>query len=258
MKDNCRLSIVFRRLCLKKVFLCFSSKDRFTVVNSVLYHLKRYGVPVWYDYHELTLGDNRIDGNFNNGLNMCNYAVVIISPNMYDCSCGNDELDVIHKRYIEHNIHVFPLFYNVKATELPEKYFWLTNLIYNEINDVSGSLASCRQIVYKIVSDMTTNHSKTSIKEYLSIEDNYIRKMLNVYNHIDDSNHNAKFSILYALYLYMKSIGVTVDKMCSDTAEIIFKETDLNIPYPHKELLIMEKIVTIMLDFDILNNHRKC
>lgn len=47
-----------------KVFLCFSSADRYTIVDSVLYHLKRFHIPVWYDYHELTLGDNRISGKF--------------------------------------------------------------------------------------------------------------------------------------------------------------------------------------------------
>lgn len=244
-------------LDLKKVFLCFSSKDRFTVVNSVLYHLKRYGVPVWYDYHELTLGDNRIEGNFRNGLDFCDYAVVIISPNMYECICGNDELDEIHKRYNEHSIHIFPLFYKIKATEVPKKYSWMTNLIYNEISEDSGTLSPCRQIVYKIVCDMMPKNAKTSIKDYISTEDKYITKMLKVYSHIEDSNHNAKFSILYSLFLYMDSIGITVNRICRKTAERISQETDLNIQYPHKELLIMEKIVMIMLDFATSNSHCK-
>ena len=111
-----------------KIFLCFSSGDRYTAVNSILYNLKHYGVPVWYDYHELTLGDDRIVGNFNEGLNLCDYAVVILSPNMFECKCGNDELEEIQKRYINNTIHIFPLFYNVKANELPARYSWLTSL----------------------------------------------------------------------------------------------------------------------------------
>lgn len=109
-----------------KVFLCFSSGDRYTIVNSILYNLKQFGVPTWYDYHELTLGDDRIICNFANGLNICDYAVVILSPNMFDCKCGNDELDEIRKRYINNTIHIFPLFYNIKASELPTRYSWLT------------------------------------------------------------------------------------------------------------------------------------
>lgn len=224
-------------------------------MNSVLYHLKRYGVPVWYDYHELTLGDNRIEGNFLNGLNLCDYAVVIISPNMYECACGNDELDEIHKRYNEQSIRIFPLFYNVKATEVPNRYCWLTKLIYNEICDDSGTLSPCRQIVYRIICDMKPENSRKNIKDYTPTKNGYINKMLDVYIHIEDSNHNAKFSILYGLYLYMDSIGVTVDKMCKETAERISQETDLNIDHPHKELLIMEIIIMLMLDFATSNSH---
>ena len=100
---------------MKKIFLCFSSGDRYTIVNSVLYHLKKYHMPIWYDYHELTLGDNRIRGNFDLGLDTCNYAVVIISPNMFNCPCGNDELNEIKTRYEKGTIQVFPIFYKVKA-----------------------------------------------------------------------------------------------------------------------------------------------
>ena len=113
------------------VFLCFSSGDRFTITKSVLYHLKRFGINIWYDYHELTLGDNRIIGNFDLGLNKCDYAVVIISKNMFNCKCGNDELQVIKDRFKNKTIKVFPLFYNIDAYSLPNKYKWLTELIYN-------------------------------------------------------------------------------------------------------------------------------
>lgn len=240
---------------MTRVFLCFSSKDRFTVVDSVLYHLKRYGVSVWYDYHELTLGDNRIEGNFINGLNNCNYAVIIISPNMYDCICGNDELNEIHRRHLEKNIHIFPLFYNVTASELPSQYRWLTTLIYNEIDDASGTLFPCRQIVYKLICDMAHNTSKRNLMDYNNTGNQFINKMLSAYQLIDDSNHNAKFSILYALFLYLDTSGVFEDKLCRDVVERISQETDFNINYPHKELLIMEKIVTIMLDSAISDNH---
>ena len=134
----------------------------------------------------------------------------------------------------------------------------MTDLIYNEINDESGTLSPCRQIVYKLFCDMMPDNTKKSIKDYITLENNYINKMLNVYSHIEDSNHNAKFSILYSLFLYLDSNGVTVDKMCRETAERISQETYLNIAYPHKELLIMEKIVMIMLNFAISNSHCKC
>lgn len=106
------------------VFLCFSSGDRETIVQSVLYHLKKYGVSVWYDYHELTLGDDRIHGNFTNGLDLCNYAVIIISPNMFDCNCGNDELNAI-KNVILKNQYIFSHYFII-----------LQHLIYHD--DIDG------------------------------------------------------------------------------------------------------------------------
>ena len=31
-----------------QIFLGFAAKDRYTVAESLLYHLENYGVPVWY------------------------------------------------------------------------------------------------------------------------------------------------------------------------------------------------------------------
>lgn len=42
-----------------QIFLGFAAKDRYTVAESLLYHLENYGVPVWYDRHDLIIGDNR-------------------------------------------------------------------------------------------------------------------------------------------------------------------------------------------------------
>ena len=47
-----------------QIFLGFAAKDRYTVAESLLYHLENYGVPVWYDRHDLIIGDNRQKENF--------------------------------------------------------------------------------------------------------------------------------------------------------------------------------------------------
>ena len=69
---------------------------------------------------------------------------------MFQCKCGNDELDEIKKRYENHTIHIFPIFYEITVSDLPYQYSWLTDLIYNELNQSTGSLATCKQIVYKM------------------------------------------------------------------------------------------------------------
>ena len=125
------------------IFLCFSSKDRYTIAESILYHLRNYGLRVWYDYHILILGDDKIRENILNGVHKSKYVIFILSPNFYDCECGNMELNEIKKLYDANKIHIFPILYNVTAKDLPSEYLWITNLIYNELSQNTESLPTC-------------------------------------------------------------------------------------------------------------------
>lgn len=231
-----------------KVFLCFSSADRYTIVDSVLYHLKKFHIPVWYDYHELTLGDNRMTGNFELGLDLCNYAVVIISPSMFQCRCGNDELDEIKKRYQNHTIHIFPIFYKIKASELPHQYKWLTDLIYNELNQTTGTLATCKQIVYKIVKDKLNTCKIKQLQNFKNSSNDYIYYALNTYLKMDEDNFNARFAILYMIYIYLATKNINISDMNIGIMERLCQISKLNIAFPHKEMLIAENILIILLN----------
>jgi hypothetical protein len=231
-----------------KIFLCFSSVDRYTIVDSILYHLKKFHIPVWYDYHELTLGDNRITGNFEFGLDLCNYAIVIISPAMFQCKCGNDELVEIKRRYQNNTIHVFPIFYEITASDLPDQYKWLTNLIYNELNQTTGSLATCKQIVYQIVKDQLATCKIKHLREFESSSDYYICNALNTYLKTDEDNFNGRFAILYMTYIYLITQNIKISDMHVGIMERLCQITKLNITFPHKEMLIAETILTILLN----------
>lgn len=231
-----------------KIFLCFSSADRYTIVNSVLYHLKKFHIPVWYDYHELTLGDNRMIGNFELGLDLCSYAVVIISPSMFQCKCGNDELDEIHRRYQNNTIHIFPIFYEIKASDLPNQYKWLTDLIYNELNKTTGSLTACKQIVYQIVKDDLNTCKIKQLQKFKKTSDYYIYNALDTYLKTDEDNFNARFTILYMLYVYLVSKNINISEMYIGIMERLCQISQLNISFPHKEMLIAEDILTILLN----------
>ena len=39
------------------VFFCFSGQDRLKYAQSLNFHLKNFGVDVWYDYEQIFLGD---------------------------------------------------------------------------------------------------------------------------------------------------------------------------------------------------------
>lgn len=63
-----------------QIFLGFAAKDRYTVAESLLYHLENYGVPVWYDRHDLIIGDNRQKENFEKGI--IEYNVPLVKTQM--------------------------------------------------------------------------------------------------------------------------------------------------------------------------------
>ena len=77
------------------LFFCFSSKDRHSIVESILFHLTNYGLPVWYDRHKMLLGDERDNKNFDEGVKACNYSIIILSANTIASECANEEIDLI-------------------------------------------------------------------------------------------------------------------------------------------------------------------
>ena len=105
-----------------QIFLGFAAKDRYTVAESLLYHLENYGVPVWYDRHDLIIGDNRQKENFEKGIIESKYAIIIFSENTEDCFCLNEEIDVIYNMHKKEQIRVFPILFNITFEDLPQKY----------------------------------------------------------------------------------------------------------------------------------------
>lgn len=101
------------------MFLCFSSGDRYTVVKSCLYHLKNYGIPVWYDYHELILGDLKKEKNFEHAINSNKYFIIVYSEAFFKSPCALNEEYRIFSQLEERDIVIFPLLYNIKFRELP-------------------------------------------------------------------------------------------------------------------------------------------
>lgn len=50
------------------VFFCFSGQDRLKYAQSLNFHLKNFGVDVWYDYEQIFLGDIGDTVNIEDGL----------------------------------------------------------------------------------------------------------------------------------------------------------------------------------------------
>ena len=236
------------------MFLCFSSGDRYTVVKSCLYHLKNYGIDVWYDYHELNLGDHKREKNFVYAIESNDYYIIIYSKNFFSSPCAIEEEQRIFKEIKRRKIVIFPLLYNIRFTDLPLSYQEkLENLIYNEIDDNTGSLNSVNQIITKILIDKINkleldNTPSLSSKKFTNISDIYIQKLLYFYDNIEKSNFNARISILFSISKY---IEVKFPNRNNEHLHIIlnylFKFTNLNIEFNHKEIIIAELAITLLL-----------
>ncbi len=238
------------------MFMCFSSGDRYTAVKSCLYHLKNFGIPVWYDYHELILGDTKKEKNFEYAIKNNQYFLIIYSDNLFKSPCAIEEEKRIFDELNRRSITIFPLLYNIKFTDLPITYqSKLENYIYNEIDDTKGTLSSINQVITKILIDKInkTTYDKTpTLSDYsiTPLSDGYIKQLIDSYNHISKDNFNSRITMLYCIYYYIKSnYGIKQEiSYVYQTIEYLFTFTKLNIEYNHKELIIAELSVIILLN----------
>ena len=243
------------------MFLCFSSGDRYTVVKSCLYHLKNYGIPVWYDYHELILGDLKKDKNYEYAINSNKYFIIIYSAAFFQSPCALNEEERIFSQFKERDIVVFPLLYNIKFDELPLVYQnKLENLIYNEIDDISGCINSINQIVTKYLIDKLSipSTAKTpTLYDYdaSGTNDLYIQELMRDYINIASDNFNARIALLSCLFKYIENQTELPEEysFISQTMRYLLKFTNFNIEYNHKELIIAELCI-----LNLINQNSNC
>ena len=237
------------------MFLCFSSGDRNTIVKSCLYHLKNYGIDVWYDYHELILGDHKREKNFEHAIKNNDYFIVIYSDNFFNSPCAIEEEQRIFKELEKRKISVFPLLYNIKFSNLPLSYQEkIDNLIYNEINDNTGSLNSINQIITKVLIDKITKSENDetpilSSKNYTKIKEIYVKELLRFYDNIEKSNFNARIAVLFSISKYLElKYPDEKNEYLYKIVNYLFKFTNLNIEFNHKEIIISELAIMLLLE----------
>ena len=77
--------IMEKKLC---VFICFAAKDRYTIAEPIVHHLKNYGIDVWYDRYAMVLGDNRVEKNLKEGAETFKYSLIVISKHTINSKCA--------------------------------------------------------------------------------------------------------------------------------------------------------------------------
>lgn len=238
------------------IFIGYSSDDRYTVVESLVFHLKNYGFDVWYDFYDMFLGDNRYEENFKKGISGSQYVIFIISKNFFTSNCAKEELDYAQLLYEKGEIILFPLLYHMSANELPKEYNWIKKIIYNEIEDHSGTLFVANQIIERMLHDEVLNSKYRSFSECVNYLRNsgkdYMYSLFDSYLHLDIQNYTARITLLYSAYLYIKSKRlVNDDSYTCKIVQRIYIFTGLNITLDHLSLSILSLAMLLILNDSI-------
>lgn len=237
------------------LFFCFSSKDRLSIVESLLFHLDEYCIPIWYDRREMLMSDQRDYKNFVEGVENSTYAVIFLSPNSIRSKCANEEIELIKLKHEKGDIIVFPIFFDIGADFIPQKYAWMKKLVYKELRQGMDTLGACNHIVCKILLDELNRYPISSFHEYKDTYTNtpmhhFLIQLLTSYEKIYKSNFNARMALLYSIYVYISS---TFDLRQLPLfyyrgIEYLFDQTKLSLPIEQRELLIMERLILLLIN----------
>ena len=224
-------------------------------MEPLVYHLKNYGVKLWYDRHALVLGDSRKEKNLDEGARECNYAIIVISKHTDNSICAMEELSILEERYYQKDVTVFPILYEILPDNIPYKLQWVRELIFKEVDRHSGTLEICNHIACKITDDLLKNCNYKSIEDLLSLPPVNLplatHNLLANYQKVDYANLNARVALLYAAYLVVicnKLQPNYVTSMISKIFERLFSETRLNLTVDYRELWLLENSICILVN----------
>ena len=239
-----------------KVFVCFSQRDRYKIAEPIVYHLRNYGIPTWYDRYELLMGHDRIEKNLIEGALKCAYAMPILSENSENSPCFLEELSIIKQRFRDGDIVVFPVLYELAPDQIPSNLQWIKELVFKEADRCSGTREICNHVACRYTDDIVGGLRYNKIQDIVDDLACGIsptsRALLSVYLKIDSDNLDARVSMLYATYLSLTS-EQTINpsrhiKMVKKVFERLFSETKLHLEIDYRDLWLLENSICILID----------
>ena len=236
----------------QRIFICFAAKDRYTIAEPIVHHLKNYGIDLWYDRYIMVLGDNREEKNLKEGAKNCKYSLIILSKHTINSNCAMEEISITKNRYIQGDVIVFPILYEILPNNLPQKLQWIKELIFKEVDRKSGTREICNHIACKITKDILDGYIYQNIIDLTSLDSLPIATtaILKSYFRVDTSNLNSRVSLLYAAYLTIINSKVfkenTYMHMISKIYERLINETNLNLDVDYRELWLLENAMCLL------------
>lgn len=237
------------------IFFCFSSKDRKQIVEALLFHISNFELPVWYDRHKMLMGDERNYKNFDEGVAKARYAVIVLSPNAIASVCAQEEIELLHKQFNDGKTTIFPLFYELTASEVPAELNWMKQLVYKEMKVALDVRSACNHMICRYLLDELGKYRFQTINDFLMWHNDnaalaYVAQLLHAYTRISDDNVNAQIALLYAVCLYLKTnYGLhKLPDFYYAGVERLFDETRLNLTIDLRETLILERLTLLLIN----------
>lgn len=98
-------------------FISHASEDKDELVRPLANKLVQVGFDIWYDEHQLSVGDS-LRRSIDRGLAGARFGIVVLSPNFFAKNWPQYELDGLVAREIEGNKVILPLWHKVSKTEV--------------------------------------------------------------------------------------------------------------------------------------------
>jgi hypothetical protein len=95
------------------VFISHAREDKSAVVEPLAEALRRAGLRVWIDVHEIVLGDS-LTSKINDGLTTSKFGVVILSPDFLAKEWPRRELAALLAIEMKHGKRVLPVLHNLE------------------------------------------------------------------------------------------------------------------------------------------------
>lgn len=232
------------------IFLCFSGKERLKYAESINYHLKNFGLKVWYDYEKIFLGDRGDYINIENGVYKSNIFILFISNSLLKSSGALLELEHIKKLIdMKKIIHIIPIFCDMNSTQVPDSLKWINDYIYGEckLDNSSGTYDLAIDIYNKLLKILCEKEN-VSILETIDMKDKFLANLSILYLNIDNRNTSAKITLLYTMIIYNNIINNHCNKYSTLLKGLtkLYNKANLNIEYSIKEMKCIEYLATLL------------
>lgn len=98
-------------------FICHASEDKAGLVKPLAMALKRLGFDIWYDEHEMRVGDS-LRRSIDKGLSKSRFGIVVLSKSFFSKEWPKYELDGLTAREVQGKKVILPIWHGVTRAQV--------------------------------------------------------------------------------------------------------------------------------------------